>query len=403
MIQAQRPLGNNRLSNIVLLIALIISSANHAYFTITFPTLSRELNIKDLDGSLVLSLSALVLMIFSPSWGWLCEYWGRKKAIFIGLTASVISSISLAYVVYYHSAFTWGSQMLLVSLLTIRILHTLCSAGIKPAAQATIADLTAANWRVKGMGVIGAAFGIGTIIGGFLAILTGSLYLLQGFLIASLLSMISALLLMQFFQESRENSSPPKLKVRQCLNLWPYLLITLISLSMYSALQQITTWRLLDSFGMPSHKAAQFNGAIMMSTMLVMILAQGILVLKLNISAQKLRLLGTLITASALTSAAFAVTPLMLLASMLMLGLGLGVLLPANLALLSLSAQDNQQGQVAGINGAFMGMGLALGPITGAFLFSANASLPYTVFATAFALLAIIFGLFNKKMPCGTA
>jgi DHA1 family tetracycline resistance protein-like MFS transporter len=384
---SDKPFGLHRVHP--LFIALIINAAAHSYFTITFPALGRELNLTDLNSSLVLSISALVMMVSAPFWGWLCESWGRKKVIIIGLCFSILSSLSFAAIVATNIQLMLNIQLLFFLLLGIRVAHTAFSAGIQPASQAMIADITVKEKRTQGMGMMGAAFGLGTIIGGIMALTSGSDHLVAGFLfVAALLSSTVALLALRLKETVNNNQIQIK-STLPIMNLFPLLLTTLLGLSVYSALQQITSWRLQDGFGMTSHHSVQFTGAIMMATMLAMIVTQGGLVAKLSWPATRYRLTGAMLITLAMTISSIVPNAPLLLISMCLMGVGLGMLLPSNLALLSLAVSRHQQGQIAGVNGIFQGLGLALGPVTGSLLYAVDIRLPYILAAILFLLLTV--------------
>lgn len=382
---------------VTLFVALVVNAAGHAYFTITFPALGRELALDDIDTSIVLSLSALLMILSAPIWGWLCEKWGRRPVVLIGLTAAGLSSVALAVVIQDPFELMLHAQLLFTLLLVIRSIHTLLSSGIQPAAQAIVADLTSQKERAYGMGLLGASFGIGTVLGGLLALLSGSEFLVAGFLFLCALLGVVAVLLISFFQETghiQKTQKSPRLAFNQ---LWYLLLTTLLGLAVYSALQQVTSWRLQDDFAMSSDASVRFTGAIMMSTMLTMVLTQALLVRWLNYSASKLRLLGATVVAAALLFAALAYSSLLLLLSMCALGLGLGMLMPGNLAMLSLSVSEFQQGKIAGVNGLCQGLGLALGPILGSLLYQADTRLPYLVASIALCSIALHAGWQARK------
>lgn len=78
---------------------------------------------------------------------------------------------------------------------------------------------------------------------------------------------------------------------------------------------------------------------------------------------------------------------------MISLGGALGLVLPANLALLSLNSNGKVQGKVAGINAMGQGFGFALGPIMGGNLYQINTSYPYLLSAL---IALVIFSLSFK-------
>ncbi|MEO0444328.1 MAG: hypothetical protein AAFZ92_11425, partial [Pseudomonadota bacterium] len=70
--------------------------------------------------------------------------------------------------------------------------------------------------------------------------------------------------------------------------------------------------------------------------------------------------------------------------------LAIGMLLPGNLAALSMSVGPYTQARVAGINGIAQGIGLALGPIVSVFLHAISFSLPYFFSSIVIACLLIV-------------
>jgi DHA1 family tetracycline resistance protein-like MFS transporter len=110
-------------------------------------------------GLLATSFS-LMQFIFAPIWGRLSDRVGRRPIILLGLLGSCLSYLG------------FGMAGTLTALFAARIFAGIAGANI-PTAQAVVADLTTPENRAKGMGMIGAAFGLGFIfgpaIGGFLS------------------------------------------------------------------------------------------------------------------------------------------------------------------------------------------------------------------------------------------
>lgn len=103
---------------------------------------------------------SLAQFLFAPVWGRLSDRIGRRPIILIGLIGSALS----------YSMFALATSLPL--LFVARSLAGIAGANI-PTAQAFIADITTPGNRARGMGLIGAAFGLGFIfgpaIGGFLS------------------------------------------------------------------------------------------------------------------------------------------------------------------------------------------------------------------------------------------
>jgi multidrug resistance protein len=103
---------------------------------------------------------SLMQFLFAPIWGRLSDRVGRRPIILVGLFGSFLS-----YLVF-------GLASSLTLLFVARIFAGIAGANI-PTAQAVIADVTTPDNRAKGMGLVGAAFGLGFIfgpaLGGFLS------------------------------------------------------------------------------------------------------------------------------------------------------------------------------------------------------------------------------------------
>ncbi len=95
---------------------------------------------------------SLMQFMFSPIWGRLSDRIGRRPIILLGLAGSCASYMVMAM----------ASSLAVVFL--GRIVGGIAGANI-PTAQAYIADVTAPENRAKGMGLVGAAFGLGFIFG----------------------------------------------------------------------------------------------------------------------------------------------------------------------------------------------------------------------------------------------
>lgn len=124
-------------------------------------------------GVLVASYSAMQF-VFAPLWGRVSDRVGRRPVLLLGLAGSVVS--------YILFAMSTGFTLLLVS----RLLDGGSGATIN-VAQAYLADETTPERRTRAMGIVGAAFGLGFIVGPILGGITSSIDLtLPGYAAAAL-------------------------------------------------------------------------------------------------------------------------------------------------------------------------------------------------------------------------
>ena len=102
--------------------------------------------------TVLLAVFSLMQMVTAPIWGRLSDRVGRRPVLMVSMTAAAL-------------AYLWlGFADTLWMLFAARALAGACAGNIA-AAQAYIADVTPPEKRARGMGMIGAAFGLGFIIG----------------------------------------------------------------------------------------------------------------------------------------------------------------------------------------------------------------------------------------------
>lgn len=301
---------------------------------------------------------------------------------------AAIFPAAFAVTVWGRQAGLLGPALLFFVLLALRALQTVVGGGMMPAAQAFVADTTCPEKRAGGMGMMGAAFGFGTILGGALAWRLGGSDAVAAFVIVSAVGLAALALLWWKVPETRDRPAASKMAARLPLGrLWPCLAMTLLGLTIYSMLQQVTALRMQDAFGVSPQDSIARAGMTMMLTMAAMIATQGLVVRRLRWLPRILLLTGVGIGLAALALGMLAPSVVWLIAGTVGLGAGLGLLLPGNLAVLSLRAGASHQGRAAGVNGLAQGLGMAIGPLAGAALNHYGPMLPY---ALCFALMAMI-------------
>ncbi|HYI12230.1 MAG TPA: MFS transporter [Thermoanaerobaculia bacterium] len=124
-------------------------------FGMVIPFLSfyaREYGASGVTVGAVVGIYSIMQFFFAPVWGRLSDRVGRRPVLLISLIASTTG--------YLLFAFTRSLTLLFAS----RVIAGIGGANIGTA-QAYIADSTSEENRAKGMGIIGAAFGLGFILG----------------------------------------------------------------------------------------------------------------------------------------------------------------------------------------------------------------------------------------------
>lgn len=118
------------------------------------PHFARSFGATPLAYGMLAASYSLMQFLFVPVWGRLSDRVGRRPILLISIGGSVVSFLLL------------GMARSLGMLFAARILSGISASNLS-VAQAYVADVTAPEERTRGMGLIGAAFGLGFVVGPF--------------------------------------------------------------------------------------------------------------------------------------------------------------------------------------------------------------------------------------------
>jgi len=127
---------------------------------------NAALMVHALFGGVLGSLYSILQFAFAPVWGALSDRHGRRSTMLITLTGT-----ALAHVLWFFA----GSFALLV---VARLLGGMMAGNISTV-SAVVADTTTPQERSKGMGIMGAAIGVGFVLGPVLGGLTAQIDLVH--------------------------------------------------------------------------------------------------------------------------------------------------------------------------------------------------------------------------------
>lgn len=383
-----------RLEVLPLLAALAANAAAQAFLLVLLPSLGRDLGFDALETGLLLSSAALFLVLFAPAWGKISERAGRKPVLLIGLAGAALGPLLIAIVISFRIDEALDRIPALILLFAARAAQSMLSAGLLPAAQAWMADRTAPENRAKGMGLLGASYGIGGILGAGLAFVVGGTHPLVALVSLAMLvlfgfGLVFAKVTDRTTSAMAQSLPYPHLDMRR---IAPGLAITLIGVCVYAIMQHVTALRLEDSMDLSRPDAISSGGAALMGAAIVMALTQTFGIGKLRRPPHHLIRIGAAAGVLSLAGVTLATTPAALFASLLVLGGALGILLPGNLALISIKAGMNAQGRAAGVNAVAQGLAMAAGPVAGAALHRLSPLAPGAA-SVILMLAALIIGL----------
>ena len=330
----------------------------------TFAT--KELGVDETAIGIAIALYSFIQFLFNPIFGKLSDKHGRKPIIVICLLLNAAGYIIFAY--------THTFMVLLLS----RIVGGIGGSSIG-VAQAYIADITTKEDRSKGMGLIGAAFGLGFVFGPLMGgILSKFGYDVTGFASAgfSFLAFLSTV----FFLPESHKSINKELKIEKKLFDIPAFkkIFKQPDLAVLIILFFILTFSMANIYGtfaLLGYKVYGFsdlqNGYIFGIVGLVGALVQGglIRVVSKHISDVRLVAIGSFLMIIGLGLLPYGGNFLGLAIITVILALGTGVLQPTLLSLVSKVTTDNEQGITLGVNQSLSSFARVLGPLWGGFAF----------------------------------
>ncbi|HRC07419.1 MAG TPA: MFS transporter [Miltoncostaeales bacterium] len=330
-------------------------------------------------GFLAASYSAMQF-IFAPLLGRLSDRYGRRPVILISLLGSAISSFMI------------GFANSIILLFVARILNGISGASYSTA-QAYVADITTKENRARGMGLIGAAFGIGFIIGPALGGLCALVDKRLPFFVSGALALANMAIAWKRLPETdrRPAASGGRLAfLRRAIadrTVGPLVVITFLGTFAFTGME--TTFSLLGRrrFDFDLTKASLIFAFIG----IVAAVLQGKLIGPIvdRMGERRVMNLGIVLTAAALGLLAVTTNVVALFPVAALLAAS-GLVFPTVTALVSKASSDDEQGAMLGVLASASGLARAIGPVAAGALFDWAIPAPYLVGAGLFALCLLI-------------
>lgn len=356
--------------------------------------------VNDLGGNafmmgLFLAVYSIMQFLFSPYWGRLSDRIGRKPVLLIGLAG------------YGMTFILFGLIQQLWLLILIRALSGIVSSATLPTTMAYIADCTDGSERAKYMGFMGAASGMGMIVGPALGGVLSSISYQFSFIVAGMLSLIIIPFALKWLPESlaKEHRQIHAQKVRR-LSLAAFkdalIIIYLFNFIAYFSLSVFeTTFAYLGNHAVGM--TAQDMGFVFVLIGLVSVVVQMRLISPVvsRMGEPRVILGGSLLSAFGflcIVLAAYYGNFLLLVLTAALYYSGNAFTTPTASALVSKQSQGGQ-GQTMGYFSSFGSLGRMTGPLVGGAFYDIH---PYFPYIGASALLVVAVLLLGRRIQ-GTA
>jgi multidrug resistance protein len=350
-------------SRLILFLTVFIDLLGFGIVIPFLPLFAERMNISAGGIGLILAAYSAAQLVCAPILGRVADRIGRRPVIMLGLFGS-----SVSYVIY---GFAGSFAMLLLS----RAIHGMCAATVSTA-QAYIADTTAESERARGMGMIGAAFGLGFVLGPAIGGLLGHASLRTPVFFAAALTFANLIFAALELPESHPPEPGAKIDLLAAVGRFAGFsrdLANPLRLRMFTTAFLLTTamaaFEVTFAIMIPAvyGYGALGVGVLLAYAGLVQAVAQGYLLGKFVARAGERTVLmtGVLVFVIGIAPLASLGSHAALMIFLALLSLGYGFASPAIATLISKGAERHLQGEVLGLNQSAMSLARIAGPIGG--------------------------------------
>lgn len=383
-------------SLLVVFLTVLIDLIGFGIFIPLLPFYAETYGYGSVVSGVLVATFSVVQLVFLPILGRLSDRYGRRPILLLGLMGSCVS-----YLLFALADTLW---LLFLS----RALAGMFGATIATA-QAYVADVTTPATRARGMGLIGAAFGIGFTFGPPLGgWLSEAVSMSAPGYFASGLSFCAFVL--GFFRLSE--SRPKGVRTPEGSRAFSFMAATEALKDERRAFLLILflfqTWCFanleamfpllgsdLQGFG------KQSMGLVFMFVGLSIAIVQGTLIQRLvrTVGERTLFPLSVSLLAASLMAVGHAKEPFIFFLSCAGIGLGYGVASPTLNALISKNTPVEKQGSTLGLSQSLAGLGRATGHLLAGVLFAISPWVPFTVSGAVLFAVAVAFLVYRKRFP----
>lgn len=341
-------------------------------FGIVAPILGRyaeRFGAGGLQVGLLFASFSVAQMVFAPVLGRLSDRIGRKPVIVISLFGTALGS------------FVTGAAGALWVLFVGRILDGASGASVA-VAQGAVADLAPPERRAQLMGMLGAAFGVGFVVGPAL----GGLAALGGphvpFFVAGSIAAVNAVIAIVRLPETRPGDSQqqPEHGRRSALTpaLRRFAVVGFLSMLGFAGFEATFSLWGKEQFGFTEGSASLvfvFVGAVLVGV-------QGMLIgpLTSRLGSRTLIRAGLSLVAMGLVLLGLTTTWVLLFVALFLLAVGQGIAGPSGSALVAEIAPVERRGEAIGYQQSSAAFGRIAGPVLAGALFDhVDVSAPFVV------------------------
>lgn len=357
------------------------------------PKLVEQLSGDDISkastvGGWLMFIYAIMQFVFSPVLGGLSDRFGRRPVLLVSLLGLGLDYFLLAVA----PSIAW--------LIVGRLIAGICGASFTTAG-AYIADISAPEKRAQNFGVIGAAFGIGFILGPLMGGLFSNLGLRAPFVAAGILSLLNFLYGLLFVPESLKPENKRAFDWKRAnplgafynLRRYPQIIWLMLGLLILfvagKTIETIWGYYVIKKF---NWSPAEIGYSLVFVGVLISLVQGGLIRWFIPKFGQTRSIfIGLMFYTIGLVLISTAVQSWMVYAALIPYCLG-GIFGPAMQGLISNQVPDNEQGEIQGVFTAMMSVSAIISPLimTGLFYYFSKPGAPVNFPGAPFALSSLL-------------
>ncbi|MHA7857916.1 MAG: MFS transporter [Henriciella sp.] len=385
----------------------LASVAMGAGMTINFVVvapLARKAGLTEVQVAGILTLSAAIYALMIPQWGRWADRFGRKRVMVFSLMAMGFTNMAFLFALEAALAGMITGLTMFFTLVFVRVWFGLLSPGLQPASMAAMTDATTPANRAAGLGMLGAAMSIGSILGPAGATVLapfGALVPLWGSIILCISCGILIAFALPKSRSTRQSAARPSPLAMRDPRVFPHLLFLFTYFVAVGMIQQTLGWFLEDRYDLGEERTVLYAGIAFACLAVAMVIVQFGYVQTRKPDPRRMLPSGLFLIAIGYVLANLLMPFWAVCLAFLIVGGGAALAVPAANALGSLSVDRHEQGSAAALLAAAPPAGFIFGPLLGATLYQIGAPLPLYMSAMVMAVLGAYAVLVVGRRPIG--
>lgn len=363
-----------------------------SFVFISLPPIGRKIGISETDVGIIITMGALIFVIFSFLWGPWINRLGLRRTIKVGMLIYAITTTLLGLVLQLGLNSQLSEQSTFYLAIVLRMMFCAGVSGVAPACQAYLIATSTAQTRTVAISNMSVAVSAGMILGPVLAALSITWGLVTPFFIIAVLCLLSVLFLGNVMPTMKSKQS----KGNQHKMVWhkhpvlPLFLLSGLAVFCVTGLQQTIVFYVQDMLKLETTRATQLSGIAMATMTTTIILFQLFVIRRVSWSPSKMIYIGSALWIVAMLDLLLNYSYFGVIFGLILFGMGTSFLFPAIVSKQSLVSKSVEQGSVAGANTSAQGIGMTLSPVLYASLYQINYFLPFLMIGfVAFLIVAI--------------